>query len=52
MTDNAQELCMGEMLRFCEAEGIKVSTKVPYCPDSNGVAERAVEHPKGHPPSL
>jgi len=42
MTDNACKLCMGEMLRFCEEEGIKINTMVPYHPASNGVAERTI----------
>ena len=42
MTDNARELSMGEMLCFCKAKGIKISTTVPYHPASNGVAERAI----------
>ena len=42
MTDNAPELSMSEMCRFCEAEGIKLSTTVPYRPASNGVAERTI----------
>ena len=33
---------MGEMSRFCEAEGIKISTTVPYHPALNGVAERTL----------
>jgi len=37
MTDNARELSMGEMRRFCKAEGIKISTTTPYHPISNGV---------------
>jgi transposase InsO family protein len=39
MTDNAQELCMGEMRDICERDGIKLHTTVPYHPASNGVAE-------------
>lgn len=40
MTDNVRELSTGEMRRFCEAEGIKLSTTVLYHPASNGVADR------------
>ena len=42
MTDNARELCMGEMHDVCERDGIKLHTTVPYHPVSNGVAERAI----------
>ena len=42
MTDNARELCMGEMRDLCVQEGIKLHTSVPYHPASNGVAERAI----------
>ena len=42
LTDNTRELSMGEMSRFCEAEGIKLNTTVPYHPASNGVAERTI----------
>ena len=42
MTDNAHELSMGEIRRFCEAEGIKLSTTVLYHPASNGIAKRTI----------
>jgi len=42
MTDNARELCMGEMKEICEKEGIKLHTLVQYSPESNGVAERMI----------
>lgn len=42
MTDNARELCMGEMKQICEREGIKLHTSVRYSPESNGVAERMI----------
>ena len=42
MTDNARELCMGEMKVICEQEGIKLHTSVRYSPKSNGVAERRI----------
>ena len=42
LTDNARELSMGEMSRFCETEGIKLNTTVPYHPASNGIAERTI----------
>ena len=42
MTDNARELCMGEMREICEESGIKLNTSVPYSPESNGVAGRTI----------
>ena len=42
MTDNARELCMGEMKVICEQEGIKLHTSVRYSPKSNGVAVRTI----------
>ena len=42
MTDNARELCMGEMKDICIREGIKLHTSVRYSPESNGVAERTI----------
>ena len=42
MTDNARELCMGEMKVICEQEGIKLHTSVRYSPGSNGIAERTI----------
>ena len=42
LTDNARELCMGEMKGTCEREGIKLHMSVRYCPESNGVAERMI----------
>ena len=39
MTDNAHELCMGEVK---EKEGIRLHTSVRYSPESNGVAERTI----------
>ena len=33
---------MGDMLHFCEAGGIKLSTAVPYHPASNDVAKHAI----------
>ena len=42
MTDDARELCMGEMRDLCDWEGIKLHTIVPYHPASNGAAERAI----------
>ena len=35
MTDNAHELCMGEMRNICEENGIKLHTSVRYSPESN-----------------
>jgi hypothetical protein len=62
MTDNAHELSMGEMRTFCETEGIRISTTVPYHPASNGIAKRmigvltgavwAMLHDSGLPKSL
>ena len=40
MTDNAHELCMGEMKDICEQKGIKLHTLVWCSPESNEVAER------------
>ena len=42
MTDNARELCMGEMKDTCELEGIKLHMSVWYSPELNGVAERTI----------
>ena len=42
MTDNAGELCMGEMKDTCEQEGIKLHMSVWYSPKLNGVAERTI----------
>ena len=42
LTDIAQELLMGDMSCFCEAEGIKLNTTVLYHPASNGVAEHTI----------
>jgi hypothetical protein len=42
MTDNARELCMGEMKTICEESGIQLNTSVRYSPESNGVAERTI----------
>jgi len=42
MTDNARELCMGEMREICERDGIKLHMSVRYSPESNGVAERTI----------
>ena len=42
MTDNAREMCMGEMKAICEQAGIKFNMSVRYSPKSNGVAERAI----------
>ena len=39
---NARELPMGKMSHFCEAEGIKISTTIPYHPALNGVAEHTL----------
>ena len=36
MTDNARELCMGELKVICEEEGIKLHTSVRYSPESMG----------------
>ena len=62
MTDNARELCMGEMKVIREQEGTKLHMSVRYSPESNGVAERtigvltnavrAMLHDSGHPKSL
>ena len=50
MTDNARELCMGEMKVICEQEGIKLHTSIRYSPESNGVAEQcAMLHDSGLP---
>ena len=40
MTDNARELCMGEMKNTCEQESNKLHKSVRYSPESNGVAGR------------
>ena len=42
LMDNVRELSMGEMSRFCETDGIKLNTTVPYHPASNGIAERTI----------
>ena len=42
MTDNARELCMGEMRDLCDREGTKFHTTVSYHVASNEVAERAI----------
>ena len=39
LTDNAQELVMGDMHTYCKLEGIMLHTTVPYHPALNGVAE-------------
>ena len=39
LTDNARELCMGEMCELCVREGIKLHTTIPYHPTSNRVTE-------------
>ena len=42
MTDNARELCMGEMKEICEESGIQLNTSVYYSPESDGAAERTI----------
>src|SRR5882757_4515829 len=42
MTDNARNLCMGDMQDTCKREGIKLHTSVRYSLESNGIAERTI----------
>ena len=42
MTDNARELCMGEMKEICKTDRIKLRTSVRYSPESNRVTERTI----------
>ena len=42
MTDNARELCMGDMKDTSEQEGIELHMSVWYSPKLNGVAERTI----------
>jgi len=42
VTDNAWELSMGKVHRFCKAEGIKPNTTVPYHTALNGVAGHTI----------
>ena len=62
MTDNARELCMGEMMDTCEQESIQLHMSVWYSPKLSGVAERTIRvltiavcamlHDSGLPKSL
>ena len=42
LTNNAQELVMGDMCTHCKLEGIMLHTTVPYHPASNGVAKQVI----------
>jgi len=42
MFDNAKKLVAGKMRGFCEQQGIRIISSVPYSPSSNGVAARLV----------